>query len=373
MKRWWRTGILAACGLLWSASFALGADTIKIGVAGAHSGDLASYGLPTKRAAELVIREVNAKGGILGRQVEILAEDDACKPEVAVNSATKLVSQGAHVILGHSCSGAAKTAMGIYREAGLAVVSSSATNPELTRSGRYPLFFRTIAPDDAQARLIVDFILNILKLKKIAVLHDKGDYGKGFADYARQFLEQSRQATVVLFEGITPGAVDYTAVVQKIRQNGAEAVVFGGFHPEAASIVSQMRKKNNKIPFLSDDGVKDDTFIKVAGRYAEGVYATGPRETGNNPMTKAAEAAHRQAFKADPGAFFLNGYAAAQVIVAAIQKARSTKGEDIARVLRGSQVSTTLGRISFDRNGDALGVGFSIYQVKNGIYAEVKR
>jgi branched-chain amino acid transport system substrate-binding protein len=178
---------------------------------------------------------------------------------------------------------------------------------------------------------------------------------------------------VVLFEGITPGAVDYTAVVQKIRQNGAEAVVFGGFHPEAASIVSQMRKKNNKIPFLSDDGVKDDTFIKVAGRYAEGVYATGPRETGNNPMTKAAEAAHRQAFKADPGAFFLNGYAAAQVIVAAIQKARSTKGEDIARVLRGSQVSTTLGRISFDRNGDALGVGFSIYQVKNGIYAEVKR
>ncbi len=367
MTRWWLTGILAACGLLWSASFSLGADTIKIGVAGAHSGDLASYGLPTKRAAELVVKEINAKGGILGKKVEILAEDDACKPEVAVNSATKLVSQGAHVILGHSCSGAAKTAMGIYREAGLAVVSSSATNPELTRSGRYPLFFRTIAPDDAQARLTVDFILNVLKLKKIAVLHDKGDYGKGFADYARQFLEQSRKATVVLFEGITPGAVDYTAVVQKIRQAGAEAVVFGGFHPEAASIVSSMRKKNNKIPFLSDDGVKDDTFIKVAGRYAEGVYATGPKEAGNNPL------AHRQAFHSDPGAFFLNGYAAAQVIVAAIQKARSTKGEDIARILRSQQVSTPLGKISFDRNGDALGVGFSIYQVKNGVYAEVKQ
>jgi branched-chain amino acid transport system substrate-binding protein len=82
---------------------------------------------------------------------------------------------------------------------------------------------------------------------------------------------------------------------------GAEAVIFGGYHPEAASLVSQMRKKNIRAYFLSDDGVKDNTFIKVAGRYAEGVYASGPKDTSKNPLAKAAEAAYRRAYNSEPG------------------------------------------------------------------------
>jgi len=97
------------------------ADTIKLGVAGSHSGDLASYGIPSVRAAELVVKDINEKGGILGRKVELLIEDDACKPEIATNTATKLVSKGAHVVLGHICSGATKTALGIYKEAKLSL------------------------------------------------------------------------------------------------------------------------------------------------------------------------------------------------------------------------------------------------------------
>ncbi|MCX7816049.1 MAG: branched-chain amino acid ABC transporter substrate-binding protein [Syntrophales bacterium] len=347
-------------------------DTIKLGVAGAHSGDLASYGLPTKRAAELVVKEINAKGGVLGKKVEIIAEDDMCKPEVAVNTATKLVSQGVHVVLGHICSGATKTALGIYKEAGIVVCSSSATNPELTQSGKYPNFFRTIASDDAQAKLGADFTVNVLKAKKIAILHDKGDYGKGFAEYAKKFVEESKKAKVVLFEGITPGAVDYSAVVQKIKQSGADAVIYGGYHPEASSIVMQMRKKNMKTYFVSDDGVKDDTFIKVAGKYAEGVYASGPKDTSKNPMAIKAIQEHRKVYNAEPGAFFLEGYAAALALLNAIEKAKTTKGDAVAKALRTYPVDTPLGRIKFDKKGDAIGVGFSMYQVKNGVYVEVK-
>ncbi|MEK6653625.1 MAG: branched-chain amino acid ABC transporter substrate-binding protein, partial [Thermodesulfobacteriota bacterium] len=283
------------------------ADTLKLGVAGAHSGDLASYGLPTVKAAELVVKEINAKGGILGRQVELLVEDDVCKPEVATNTATKLVSKKVDVVIGHICSGATKAALGIYKDAKVIAISPSATNPDLTQSGQYPNFYRTIASDDAQALLEVNFAIGKLKVKKIAVLHDKGDYGKGLAEYAKKFIEETKKATVVLFEGITPGAVDYSAVVQKIKRSGAEAVIFGGYHPEASSIVSQMRKKDMKIHFISDDGVKDDTFIKVAQKYAEGVYATGPRDTSKNPLAIAAIEAHKKAYGADPGAFFLNG------------------------------------------------------------------
>ncbi len=347
-------------------------NVLRIGVAGAHSGDLASYGLPTVKAAELVVKDINAKGGILGKKVELVVEDDVCKPEMAANTAAKLVSAKVNAVIGHICSGATKAAMGIYKDAGIIAISPSATNPELTQSGQYPNFFRTIAPDDAQAKMEVDFAITRLNARRIAILHDKGDYGKGLAEFAKKFAEGSKVAQVVLFEGVTPGAVDYSAVVQKIKGANADAVIYGGYHPEASSIVMQMRKKGMKTPFLSDDGVKDITFIKVAGSFAEGVYATGPRDTSTNPLTIAATEAHKKAYGSDPGAFFLNAYAATQALLNAIEKAGSPDYEKVKAALRSQEVETPLGKIHFDEKGEAVGVGFAMYQVKNGVFSEVK-
>ncbi len=358
-------------GLMLSGT-GIAAEPVKIGVAGPHSGDLASYGIPTVKAAELVVGDINAKGGLLGRKVELLVEDDVCKPEIATNTATKLVSQGVNVVLGHICSGATKAALGVYKETKIVVMSPSATNPDLTQSGNYPNFFRTIASDDAQAKLEVDFALDVLKLKKIAVLHDKGDYGKGLAEFARKFLEESGRADVVLYEGITPGAVDYSAIVQKIKRSKAEAVIYGGYHPEASKIVMLMRKKKMKTIFISDDGVKDITFIKVAGKYSEGVYASGPRDVSSNPLAVKATEAHKKRYGTDPGAFFLNAYAAAQALLNAIEKAGTTDYDAVSKALRTEYVETPLGKIRFDERGDAIGVGFSMFQVQNGKYVEVK-
>ena len=358
--------------MVFASGVGLAAEPIKLGVAGAHSGDLASYGIPSIRAAELVVKDVNTNGDLLGRKIELLVEDDVCKPEVATNTATKLVSQGVHMVLGHICSGATKAALGIYNDSKIIVMSPSATNPALTQSGDYPNFFRTIASDDTQARLEVDFALNVLKLKKIAVLHDKGDYGKGLAEFAKRFLEESGRAEVVLFEGVTPGAVDYSAVVHKIKRSKAQAVIFGGYHPEASKIVSRMRKKKMKTIFISDDGVKDDTFIKVAGKYAEGVYATGPKDMSTNPMTIAAVEAHKKAYGSDHGAFFLNAYTAVLAMLNAVEKAGTTNYDAVVKALRTEYVDTPLGKIRFDERGDAIGVGFSMYQVQNGVYVEVE-
>lgn len=377
MKKIWftRIRIIAALALFCiptAPSAGQAAESVRLGIAGAHSGDLASYGIPSLRAAELVVKDINAKGGILGRKVELRVEDDACKPEVATNTATKLVSEGIKVVMGHICSGATKAALGIYRDAKVIVMSPSATNPELTQSGEYPNFYRTIASDDAQARLEVDFAIGVLKARKIAVLHDKGDYGKGLAEHARKFIEASGKAKVVLYEGVTPGAVDYAAVVQKIRRAETDTVIFGGYHPEAALIVTQMRKKNMKTFFVSDDGVKDETFIKVAGKYAEGVYATGPRDVSKNPLAIAANDTHKKNYGTEPGAFFLNAYTATQALLNAIQKAGSENYENTGKALRTNYVNTPLGKIRFDKRGDAVGVGFSVYQVRSGVYTEVK-
>ena len=357
-----------------SAVFTAGAmagDPIKIGVAGAHTGDLASYGLPTVKAAELVVKKINANGGINGSQVELLVEDDVCKPEVATNTATKLVSDGVHAVIGHICSGATKAALPIYGEADVIVVSPSATTPDLTQSGNYPNFYRTIAADDAQARTMVDFAINTLKVKKIAVIHDKGDYGKGLAEFVKQFVEEGAKAEAVLYEGVTPGAVDYSAVVQKIKRSRADAVIFGGYHPEASKIITQIRKKKMTIPFISDDGVKDNTFIKVAGKYAEGVYATGPADVSSNPITQEYRNEHEKVYGSEPGAFFDNAVTATLVLTNAIEKAGSTDARAIAKVLKSQVAQTPFGEIMFDEKGDAIGVGFSMYQVKDGKYSQV--
>ncbi len=376
MKNCFKKLFIVATSLIFITCFTVGtslaADVIKLGVAGAHSGDLASYGLPSVKAAELVVKEINARGGILGKKVVLLIEDDACKPELGSNVATKLISEGVDVVMGHICSGSTKAALAIYKDANIICMSPSATNPPLTQSGDYPNFYRTIASDDAQAKLEVDYALDVLKVKKIAVIHDKGDYGKGLAEFAKKYIEDSGKGKVVLFEGVTPGAVDYSAVVQKIKRSKAEAVIFGGYHPEASKVIMQMRKKRMKTYFVSDDGVKDDTFIKVAGKYAEGVYASGPMDTSSNPLAIAAIKAHQKAYGSDPGAFFLNAYAATQALLNAIEKAGSTDYKAVSKALKTNYAETPLGKIKFDARGDAIGIGFAMYQVQNGVYVEIK-
>ena len=163
-------------------------------------------------------------------RLELFIEDDQCKPELATNTAAKLVSSNVIAVIGHICSGATKAALGIYKDSKIVTISPSATNPPLTQSGEYPNFFRTIAPDDAQAKLATMFIKDKLGLKTLAVLHDKGDYGKGFAELVKQFAE-AEGIEVVLFEGVNPGAPDYSAVVNKIGNSGARRRRLGRIPP----------------------------------------------------------------------------------------------------------------------------------------------
>jgi branched-chain amino acid transport system substrate-binding protein len=348
------------------------ADTIKVGVAGPHTGDLAPYGIPTKDAALMIAEQVNAAGGVLGMQIEVLPMDDQCKPEIATNAATKLVSLGADIVIGHVCSGATKAALGIYKEAEIIAISPSATNPPLTQSGEYPNFYRTIAPDDEQGKLAANFVTNQLNAKRIAILHDKGDYGKGFADFSKLFVEAGGKAEVVLFEGLTPGAMDYSAIVQKIRREKADAVIFGGYHPEASKVISQMKKKRMNVPFVGPDGIKGDGFLDIAGKDAEGVYATGPKDVSSYPENQKAQADFIEKYGKEPGTFFDQGYAAMQTVLNAIEVSGGTEYAGLEKALKSAYVDTAVGRIKFDAKGDAEGVGFSVYQVRDGQFVELK-
>ncbi len=343
---------------------------IKIGVAGPHSGDLAPYGIPPKNAVMLAVEKINESGGVLGKKIQIIAEDDVCKPEMATNVASKLVDEGVVAVIGHICSGATIAAMSVYRDNNIPVLSPSATNPDLTLKGENPLFFRTIPHDAAQAILQTKFIADFLKAKKVAVVHDKGDYGKGLATLVKSGLEK-RGIEIVLFEGITPGAVDYSALIRKVKKTNPDVVAFGGYHPEGSKIVTQARKKDINAAFISGDGLKDPSFIKIGGKYAEGYYVSSPADISKIPETIQVTADLKQRGQ-QPGNFGLQAHAAIMTVFNAIEKSKSTKSADIAKILRTENVSTTLGSISYDQNGDVVGSGFAMYKVVNGEFIVVE-
>jgi len=342
-------------------------DTIKIGVAGPHSGDLSPYGLPTINAVELVVEKVNAAGGVLGRQIELIIEDDTCAPEVAANTAAKLVSDGVVAVIGHICSGATNTAMPIYLESDILAISPSATNPSLRD---FENFFRTIGADDEQAPSQVTYVVDELGLTKIAILHDKGDYGKGLADVALATLE-ARGIEPLLFDGITVGAVDYSAIINRVAAEGAEIVIWGGYHPEASKLVDQMRSAGVTVDFIGADGIYGDAIIDLAGQAAEGVYASGPSQ-GTGALAEEYTELHVETYGTEPGDFFFQAVAATLALVNAIEVAGSTDYDAVTAALRSEMVDSPLGMVGFDANGDAVGTGFSIYQVQGQEYVQVQ-
>jgi branched-chain amino acid transport system substrate-binding protein len=363
-------GLAVAC-LMLSVPFTAGAaDTIKLGVPGAHTGDLAGYGTPALNAARLVVDKYNAAGGINGKQIEIIAQDDQCKPDMAVNAATRLIAENVDIVMGATCSGATRAALPMYEDRKIVSISPSATHPDLTQSGQFPHFFRTTPSDDAQARLNADFALKALNAKKVAILHDRGDYGKGLADFVRKFIEEDGGAEVVFFDGITPGGVDYSSTVQSIRRSGADTLIFGGYYPEASKLITDIRRRKMNINFVSADGVKTEAFLALVGKEGEGVYASSSRDSSDLPIAQAAVEEHRKAFGSNPGQFFELAYAATQALLNAVEKAGSTEPEAIMKVLRTEYVETPLGKIRFDERGDSIGAGFAMFKVVDGKFVQ---
>lgn len=345
-------------------------DIIKLGVVGAHSGDLAGYGLPELNAAKLVVEDFNSRGGVMGKKVVIVEQDDQCKPELAANAAAKIFADDIKIVLGPTCSGATKAALPLYMDKKIVVMSPSATATELTADGKSPYFFRTTPSDDAQAELGAKFTLDGLQAKKVAILHDKGDYGKTYADYIKQFIKKDGRAEVVFFEGINPGAMDYSSTVQKIARSGADTLVFGGYYPEASKIMAIIKKKKININFVSEDGVRTQSFLELAGKDGEGVYASSSQDHSDLAITKKAVEDHRKKFNEEPGQFFDLTYAAAVALLNAVDKAGSLDPDAIANALRSEKVETPLGTISFDEKGDCIGSGFAIYRDINGEFVD---
>ncbi|MDR2368827.1 MAG: branched-chain amino acid ABC transporter substrate-binding protein [Deltaproteobacteria bacterium] len=346
-------------------------DTTKIGYGGAILGDLASYGLSNLYGLEYAVGQANAKGGLLGKQIEIIQEDDSCIPENAANAALKLASQNLTLILGHTCSGATRSALSAYGNK-VIMISSSATEVSLTDDGASPYFFRTTPRDDAQPRLQLDFIKQ-KGFKKVAILHDKGDYGQALAETLQNNIKaEAPELEIVVFEGVTTGEVSYEDVISVLRNKEAEVLVWGGYYSDASKLVIQMRDKGLETVVIGPDGLYNEQFIVMAGKDAEGVIATGQADISNTEAAKAAIADHQSRHQEPIGTYFFYAAGAAQALFAAVEKVGNMTDLDaIKKRLTEDTVETVMGPVRFDAKGDVIGAKFILYEVKDGKFAPV--
>jgi len=366
--------LLAAAAVAASLSVtpARAAD-ITIAVAGPITGDLAEFGAQMKRGAEKAVADINAAGGVMGKQLKLEVGDDACDPKQAVAVANDLVSKGVVFVAGHFCSGSSIPASAVYHEEGILQITPASTNPKFTEDAAtsgWDTLFRTCGRDDQQGSFAGAWIAEHFKGKNIAIVDDKSAYGKGLADLTRDALNKAGMKEV-LAESITAGEQDYTALVSKLKDAKVDVIYFGGYHPEAALIVKQSREQGLKAPLLSGDSLNTLEFATLAGKAADGVMFTNAAEARNLPSAKSVvESFRKDGF--EPEGYTLSTYAAIQVWAAAVKKAGGTDAEKVAAALRSSDWDTVIGKLGFDAKGDLKKATYVWYVFKDGNYAEMK-
>ena len=347
---------------------------IKIGVAGPMTGANAAFGEQYMKGAQAAADAVNASGGVNGEKIVLVKGDDACEPKQAVTVAKDLTNQKVAGVVGHFCSSSTIPASEIYDEAGIIAITPGSTNPAVTERGLSAMF-RMCGRDDQQGIVAGDYIVDVLKGKKVAVINDKDTYGKGLADATSAQLTK-RGVKPVLEEGLTRGEKDFSALVTKIRSTGADVVYFGGLHPEAGPLVRQLREQGLKdVKFMSDDGIVTDELVATAGgaQYVDGVYMTFGADPRLLPDSKAVVEEFRKAGY-EPEGYTLYAYASLQALAAGFNGAKSNKGEDAAKWLKAHPVKTVMGEKNWDAKGDLKVSDYVVYQWdKDGKYHQLEK
>lgn len=349
-----------------------GSSTIRIGFSAPLTGSYAQAGQDMVNGAQLAINEINAAGGVLGKKMELVAEDDGGDPTMAVQAANKIVSQNVDAAMGYYSSGACNPCLPILNKAGLPVILCAVAATILTHQG-YTNVVRIQGYNAQQGKTMAEFIGSQLKAKRVAVIQDGTASPREQADVATTELKKIDPNIQLLSDQITPGEKDFSSTVTKIKGFNPDAVLFTGFYAEGSLLVKQLRGQGVTVQFVAGDGDGDPAFIKVAGADAEGVVMTSPPMTNSIPAAADFIQKYTKKFNAAPGAYSVYCYDAVNLLADALKRANTTDKAAVITALRGTtDLKAITGSISFDQNGDLTHSGYTLIQIKNGQFVPYK-
>jgi branched-chain amino acid transport system substrate-binding protein len=340
--------------------------TVTIGHAGPLTGSIAHLGKDDENGVHLAVDEANAKKIKLGGKTVnfvMMSEDDQADPKLGPTIAQKFVDAKVAGVVGHLNSGVSIPASAVYNQAGIPMISGSATNPQLTEQG-FKTIFRTVARDDQQGPAIAAYMANELKLKKVAIADDATAYGEGLANEVEKTLKAAG-VQIVTREKTNDKATDFKAVLTKIKGRNPDAVFYGGMDATGGPMLKQARELGIKATFAYGDGACTSEMNKLAGeKAAEGMICSQagiPTQMASKAFVDAFNAKYGEIKQYAP--YYYDG---ANLLIAAMQKADSADPAKYLPDLHNISYDGATGHVEFDDKGDRKDAEITIFQMKDG-------
>jgi branched-chain amino acid transport system substrate-binding protein len=339
---------------------------VKIGHAAPLTGGIAHLGKDNEYGAKLAIDEANARGTTIGGEkivFELLSEDDEGKPDKGPIIAQKFVDAKVAGVVGHLNSGVTIPASAVYNQAGIPMISGSATNPKLTEQG-FINVFRTVGRDDQQGPAIANYLSAQYKPKTVAVIDDATSYGEGLANEVEKTLKAAGIVVLPREKG-TDKTTDWKAILTKLKGKKPDAVFYGGMDLGAGPMMRQGRELGIKSVFAFGDGACTDKMKELAGEASEGLICSQagiPVQAASKDFLNAFKAK----FNSAPLIYAPFTYDAANLIINAMQKADSVDPAKYLPELAKLSFQGASGKIEFDQRGDRKDAEMTIFTMKGG-------
>ncbi|HRW12435.1 MAG TPA: ABC transporter substrate-binding protein [Syntrophomonas sp.] len=317
--------LLAGCAGGQSGEKTAEGDTIKLGFLGAKTGSVANYGLPGEKGMKMAIEEINAKGGVLGKQLEGIYEDNKGESSEIANIATKYITQDKVVaMVGDPCTGLTKVAADIAQKSKIVIFSAGATGEGVVEIGDY--VFRNTLLDKFAAPAVVDWMINKQGWKNIAVITSMNNgYSTALTPVFKEAI-QAKGGKIVLEDSVNDGETDFTAQVTKLKNANADVLVFTGYYTEAALIMNEVQKKGLDIKLVGGDGLYGQDLAKLGQSAVEEkvILYCGFSSDQPSPETEKFITAYQAKYNEDPDMFSAQYYDAVMILAKAMEEAQST-------------------------------------------------
>jgi branched-chain amino acid transport system substrate-binding protein len=353
-----------------SPSAAAGPSSYTFAVIGPFSGDNATYGVNLQKGVQLAVDQINASGGISGKQVSLQFLDTLCQATGAATAASKIASDpNVFAVIGDVCSSATLAALPILARAGITEMSGDSTSPNITKtvvSSGYTNFARTIPSDDVVAKNLVKLAADFLHKTNIAVMYSSDEFGQGIWGYQQPEIS-AVGATLADAETYTPSTTkDFTPQLTKIAAAKPDVLIIDGYYNDAGAIVGQMARSGlSGVPVIGSAGIDQQGFIDLGGKAAEGAYVfTYYNPTDPSAANQQFVTQFKAKYNIEPNEQAAYGYEIPFIYKAAIEKG-ATK-DDLAKVVKTLTYQGPTGSTSFDANGDVKGKGAVVLQVEGG-------
>ena len=341
----------------------------RVGAVVPLSGQFEAYGRNVKNGLTLALEEINASGGVKGKTLDILFEDDRSDEKVAAGKVKALKGSGVAVIIGGVTSNEALAMAPVCEQEKVVLLSPTASSPKLTGIGQY--FFRNYPSDTLEGRVMAEYAVRRMKIRTVAILYIDKEYGKGITDVFKERF-QGLGGVVSYEKGYPEGTVDFVEDVKQIKANPPDAVYLPGYFTEVAAILKELKAQKVEAKVISTQGMAQPMIVEIAGEAAEGVvYPQPPFDPeSNDPEIQKYVASYKKKFPTKPDIDAAFSYDALRLVARAIENCANYP-QDLRARIADTNFKGITGDIAFGANGD-VDIQPRMFEIKGGQFVPIR-